>query len=104
MHPLGPVLAGGRSLRWRPMHLILLTDCAGGSGPWNMTLHSVLRNGRQPIQHHLYYGLITHRGIDHQVEEMPGRPFDSEISLDEVRPLAVHSGGKLNRFRLTFSF
>ena len=47
---------------------------------------------------------FTHRGIDHQMEEMPRGPLDAEVLLDEVRAVAVHGlHASSNRFLLALS-
>src|ERR1700674_509072 len=67
------------------------------------TWGSSLLNGRQSVQHRLYHRCFTHRGIDHEVEEMPGWKLDSEVLPDEVRPVAIHGLHKLHRFFLALS-
>src|SRR5437016_1671734 len=44
-----------------------------------------------------------HRGVDHEMEEMTGRPFYAEVLLDEGRAVAVHSLSELDRFLLAKS-
>jgi hypothetical protein len=45
--------------------------------------------------------LVTHRGVNHDVEEVPGRPFDPKMLLDERCPVAVNILGELSGLRVS---
>src|ERR1700722_3437629 len=64
-----------------------------------------LGNGYQlrHIEDSLNHGLVTNRGIDHEMEEMTGRPLHVEVLFDEGRAVAVHGLGQLNGFLLALA-
>ena len=63
----------------------------------------VLRAGRNRIEDDLDGRLIAHAGIHHKVKAMPPGPVDIEIPLDEIRAVAIHRLGQLNRFLFAFA-
>ena len=65
--------------------------------------HPLLRIPRHRIEDDLDRHFIAHAGINHQVETMPPGPVDVEISLDEVRAVAVHRLRQFLRFLLAFA-
>src|SRR5262249_6105518 len=51
----------------------------------------------------LYRCIVPNFGIDHQVEAMPLRPYDIEISFYEVGAILVHCLHKFDRFLLALA-
>src|SRR5579872_662940 len=71
--------------------------------PTQYDLAAFLRIPCEGVQDNLDGHFIAHAGINHQVETMPSRPVDVEISFNEVRAVAVDSLDEFCRFLLAFS-
>src|ERR1700682_1490691 len=52
------------------------------------------------VEDHLNHRVVTHRGVDHNVEVLARRPFHAEVLFDEGGTVEIDGFGKLNGFLL----
>src|SRR5271168_3367812 len=87
----------GRTARGKERKDRSRTSVSNGSlGDLGRGTRMPLFAGSHAVEDGVYGGLVSHGGVDHQVEAMPIRPIHAEIAFDESGTVLVHGFGEMH--------
>src|SRR5215469_1493403 len=72
-----------------------------GKGP--LLLRELLLKQRHRFEDSLDHELVPYLGVDHEMEEMAGRPLDIKVPLYVLGAVAIHCLGQLDSITLAIS-